>query len=95
MAPKWVDDLNREVIERDEGLCIICGAPAKYPPHHIVPRGRAPKWSERVWRADNMACVCLKHHDNTRQLRVRLVDRMAEKHEYDMSWVREHMIWES
>ena len=93
MAPKWVNDLNLAVIERDEGLCILCNAPAMYAPHHIVPRGRAPKWSKRVWRIENMVLVCLKHHNNTRALRVRLVDRMAEKYEYDMSWVREFMVW--
>ena len=90
--PKWADDLNAEVIERDEGNCILCGAPASYKPHHIVPRSRGKKYSKKFWRIENMCCVCLKHHDNTVKLREELVAKMAET--YDMAWVKEHMIWE-
>ena len=85
--PKWVRDLEAQVIERDEGLCILCGAPAWYKPHHIIPRSRGKKYSKKFWRIENMACVCLEHHDNTRATRVKCVDKMAET--YDMEWVRD------
>ena len=91
--PKWAERLIREVLERDEKVCILCGAPV-WNVHHIVPRGRKSPFSREVWRKENMACICEPHHDNTRETRVRCVDRMVELHGYDMSWVREHMIWE-
>ena len=43
--PKWIDDLNAQVIERDESLCLICGRIAA-DVHHIVPKGRAKKHSK-------------------------------------------------
>ena len=92
--PKWTTDLEALVIERDEGLCILCGAVAWYKPHHIVPRSRGKRHSPKFWRIENMCCICGPHHDNTRATRVECVDRMVELHGYDMEWVKEHMIWE-
>lgn len=91
--PKWARRLIQEVLERDEKVCILCGAPV-WNVHHIIPRGRKRPFSREMWRIENMACICEPHHDNTRETRVRCVDRMVELHGYDMSWVREHMIWE-
>ena len=90
--PKWIDDLNREVIERDGGDCILCGDLA-WDVHHIIPRSRGKKYSRKFWRIENMCCICRRHHDNTRETRVKCVDKMAELG-YDMAWVKEHMIWE-
>ena len=93
--PKWIEDLNAQVIERDEAKCIECRAPAKYPPHHIVPRSRGKKHSPKLWRIENMACVCLEHHDNTVPLREKLLKRMFTRYNYDMAWVKEFGIpWE-
>jgi len=86
--PKWIDDLNLEVIERDEERCILCPAPAMYKPHHIVPRSRGKGRSPKLWRLENMCCVCPLHHDNTKALRIRLLERMVELG-HDMTWARE------
>ena len=87
--PKWIDDLNAQVIERDEGLCILCRDEAWYKPHHIVPRSRGKKHSPKLWRIENMACVCLEHHDNTVALREKLLRKMYARYNYSMGWVRE------
>ena len=93
--PAWTERLNRQVIERDEGLCILCGAKAWYAPHHIVPRSRGKRWSLKLWRLENMCCVCPLHHDNTKALRIRLLERMVELG-HDMEWAREFVgEWES
>ena len=95
--PKWIDDLNREVIERDEGLCILCKAPGWYKPHHIVPRSRGKKHSPKLWRIENMCCICGLHHDDgqTVWMRERLLRKMAARYNYSMGWVREFGIaWE-
>ena len=91
--PKWLRDLRRAVYERDEGRCILCGG-AFWEIHHIIPRNRKAPLSREIWRKENMCCICQPCHDNTRETRTRCVDRMVELHGYDMSWVREHMIWE-
>ena len=93
--PKWIDDLNAQVIERDEECCILCRAPAKYHPHHIVPRSRGKPRSPKLWRIENMCCVCLEHHDNTVALREKLLRKMVARYNYDMMWVKEFGIaWE-
>ena len=95
--PKWIDDLNAQVIERDEGRCILCPAPAWYPPHHIVPRSRGKKHSPKLWRIENMCCICGPHHDDgqTVWMREKLLRKMVARHNYDMGWVREFGIaWE-
>jgi len=92
--PKWTERLNAQVIERDEGLCILCRAPAWYKPHHIVPRSRGKRWSPKLWHLKNMCCVCPLHHDNTVALRVKLLERMVELG-HDMAWATEFMgAWE-
>ena len=95
--PKWIDDLNAQVIERDEGLCILCGDEAWYPPHHIVPRSRGKKHSPKLWRIENMCCICGPHHDDgqTVWMRKELLRKMVARYNYSMSWVREFGIaWE-
>ena len=95
--PKWTDDLNAQVIERDEGLCILCGDEAWYAPHHIVPRSRGKKHSPKLWRIENMCCICGPHHDDgqTVWMREKLLRKMVARYAYDMMWTREFGIaWE-
>jgi len=88
---KWISDLNAQVIERDEERCILCSTPAMYKPHHIVPRSRGKRWSPKLWRAENMCCMCLPHHNDGQKtwMRIELLEKMVELYDYDMSWVRE------
>ena len=94
--PKWAERLIREVLERDERLCILCGAPV-WNVHHIVPRGRKSPFNRKTWRKENMACICQPHHDDgqTVWMRVKLLQRMIELYAYDMAWATEFMgAWE-
>jgi len=94
--PKWIDDLNAQVIERDAGLCILCGAPAQ-DVHHIIPRSRGKKHSPKLWRIENMVCICGPHHDDghTAWMRERLLRKVYARYAYDMMWTREFGIaWE-
>ena len=96
--PKWTRDLEALVIERDEGRCILCDAPAWYPPHHIIPRSRGKKHSPKLWHIANMCCICGPHHNEgqTVPMRERLLRKMVARYNYDMLWVREFGIaWES
>lgn len=58
-----VDEANRqEVIDRDNGQCVICGKPT-HEVHHIDPKGMggtSDSESESLW---NKATVCRNHHD--------------------------------
>lgn len=88
-APEWIRALVRQVIERDGGLCVLCGRVA-VDPHHIIPRSRGKKWSKKLWRIENMACLCRGCHKDgqTTWMRAKLLERMA-LNGYDMQWVME------
>lgn len=80
--------LCKAVIERDGGLCISCGRMAA-DIHHIIPRSRGIKYSPKIWREENMACLCLGCHSKaqTTTARLELLAIMAQR--YDMEWTRE------
>ena len=86
--PVWIQRLYREVIERDRGLCVNCGRQA-VDVNHIIPRSRGAKHSPKLWRLENMCCVCRACHQHTRPARERLLGRMWALYGYDMGWVRE------
>ena len=93
---KWIEDLIAQVIERDESLCINCDRMAA-DVHHIVPKGRAKKHSETVWRIENLCCLCRACHSDgqTVWMREKLIAKMVERYNYSMGWVREFgMVWE-
>lgn len=88
--PVWIQRLIRKVIERDRSLCVNCGR-AAVDIHHIIPRSRGKKWSPKLWREENMCCVCRDQtcHNQSRITRERLLGRMWALYGYDMAWVRE------
>ena len=90
--PKWAERLIREVLERDERACILCHA-LVWNVHHIVPRGRKRPFNRKVWRIENMACICQPHHDDGQKvkMRVKLLKKMIELYAYDMTWATEFM----
>ena len=90
------DGLVQETIERDRGKCLECGRNA-HDVHHIVPRSRGKRNSPKIWRIENMCCLCRMCHVNGQSvsMRARLLRKMHERYGYDMSWVREFGIaWE-
>ena len=94
--PKWARRLIEQVLERDGGLCILCGRLA-VDVHHIIPKGRAPKKSKKLWRIENLCCLCRACHSDgqTVWMRVKLLKRMIELYAYDMAWATEFVgAWE-
>jgi len=88
--PIRIQRLISEVIERDRSLCVNCGRQAA-DVHHIIPRARGIKYSPKLWRIENMCCLCRSCHNDgqTKWMRARLLGRMWALYGYDMSWVRE------
>ena len=86
----WAKRLLLEVVERDEGACILCRAPM-WEVHHIIPRGRKKPFSRETWRIDNLACICRTHHNDGQKtwMRIELLETMVELYDYDMMWVKE------
>jgi hypothetical protein len=84
--PDWARELQRQVVERDEGLCVLCGAPA-VDIQHIIPRARGKVYSRKIWRMENMACTCRACHKHDSKTRLEFIAKMAEQ--YDMSWVKD------
>lgn len=52
------DDFREQVFQRDNGLCVICGMPAK-DAHHIMERRL---FSDGGYYIDNGASLCEEHH---------------------------------
>ena len=92
--PQWIQQLERDVIERDDSTCVNCGRPAA-DVHHIIPR-RGKKWSKKVWRIENMMCICDVCHrfGQTVWMRVQLIRKMQEVYEYDMDWAKDEVVME-
>lgn len=88
--PEWIGALVREVVDRDQSLCINCGALAA-DVHHIVPRSRAKRWSRKVWREENMCCMCRACHADgqTIWMREKLIEQMRALYGYEEEWMRE------
>lgn len=72
-------ELWESVIERDEGLCIQCGAQGCHV-HHIVPR-----WHRGAWTMLNMLCLCVSCHNAAHNRRARriLIREMQRRYGYD------------
>lgn len=70
------------MIERDRGVCVLCGRPGSQV-HHIVPRG----WGKRAWLWDmrNLACVCPRCHEGAHNPGIRrvLMERLGALYGYD------------
>jgi len=92
--PQWTRQLERDVIERDDKSCINCGRPAA-DIHHIVAR-RGKKYSKKVWRIENMCCICRDCHvdGQTVWMRVQLLQRMQVLYGYDMDWAKDEVVME-
>ena len=90
--PEWAKRLERKVIERDEEACVNCGHAAA-DIHHILPRSRAKRWSKKIWRIENICCLCRGCHNEAqgRRLREKLLWKMVELYDYDMAWAKEFM----
>jgi len=88
--PDWIDPLILKVIERDNELCINCGKMA-VDVHHIIPRSRGKRWSKKLWRVENMCCLCRECHAQaqSRAFRDELLKRLALRFGYDMAWTKE------
>jgi len=79
--------VNPLVVERDSGLCVECGRQADHV-HHIVGRAHFGKGNlEDCWRISNLCCLCIRCHANahTREARVRLLNNLKDKYQYDYS----------
>jgi len=87
---EWAKRLLVEVAERDEELCILCGAPMAEV-HHIVPKGRKKPYSKKTWRIENLCCICRACHDwgQTVWMREKLLAKMVGLYDYDMEWAKE------
>lgn len=94
---EWAKRLYQEVEERDDALCVNCGA-AMWEVHHIVPRSRGKSMSRKLWRVENLCCICRTCHTDgqTDWMRQKLLKIVADRYGYDMRWVQEFGIaWET
>lgn len=57
LTPYKYSKLRREIYERDEGQCVICGSPGAHI-HHIVFRSQGGKDA-----ADNLVTLCGSCHE--------------------------------
>jgi len=92
--PAWAQRLEQAVAERDEGLCINCKREAVNI-HHIIPR-RGKRWSRKIWREENMCCICHACHKDgqTVWMRVQLLKTMQRLYGYDMEWAKVEVVLE-
>jgi 5-methylcytosine-specific restriction endonuclease McrA len=78
----------REVVERDQRLC-ICGAAASQV-HHIIPRSRTSHKHEAswLWSPQNLICLCPTCHGeaHSRTERARMMEYLAEKFGYSYNF---------
>ena len=56
-----VRDLKRRVLLRDKRKCILCGRQTRTV-HEIEPRSHSFKNSSRIFRLENMCCLCHECH---------------------------------
>lgn len=88
-VPLRVQRLRLDVIERDEGKCVLCRS-AAVDVHEIVFRSKGKRWSPKIFRIENIICLCRTHHTEAhsgRKATIRLLQLMANT--YDMEWARE------
>lgn len=72
---------RQTAIERDGGMCVMCGRVATCI-HHLSPRSHfGKKGHERLWALDNLICLCSECHDDTahtREAREKMRERLKE-----------------
>ena len=57
------DDVLQQVVDRDNGRCVVCNTLAVgEPPHHVFPKA-ATKWPHLRADPDNLVMLCLPCHD--------------------------------
>jgi len=78
------DKVLPAVWARDKGRCLNCGEPATEV-HEIIPRSMAGnRTMERIFRIDNMCCICRQCHAKAanQKMRFRLLTEMQRRYNY-------------
>ena len=80
-------ETRQAVIDRDEGLCVLCGKVAN-DVHEILPKSHwGTKFLHRCYQLKNRVCLCRECHANshTRAKRTEILRLLQERHHYDYS----------